>query len=127
MTNALAAVRNARNVLLSTFRKDGTPVGTPVWAVAEGDKLYTVTFLGSWKVKRLRRDPAVTLQPCSLRGKPHGAVVRGTGRLLDADQTEWVRTLVKKKYPVVGRLIIVDSDRRLGKDGMIDIEITLSE
>ncbi|WP_280350311.1 PPOX class F420-dependent oxidoreductase [Nocardia abscessus] len=83
MTNTLAAIRDARNVLLTTFRKDGTPVATPVWTVVDGDKLYSLALAHSWKVKRLRRDLALSLQPCSMKGKPHGAVVQGTGRILE--------------------------------------------
>ena len=59
MTNTLGAVGKSEYVLLTTFRKDGTPVGTAVWAVADADKLYVWTVTDSWKVKRLRRNPAV--------------------------------------------------------------------
>ncbi|MBF6301756.1 PPOX class F420-dependent oxidoreductase [Nocardia amamiensis] len=124
MTNALAAVAAADYVLLTTFRKDGTPVGTAVWAVSENGKLYVWTVTDSWKVKRLRRNPAVTLQPCGATGKPHGEVVEGTARILDAEGTERVRKLLRRKYWLTGPLIILGSNLRRGKSGTIGIEIT---
>ncbi|WP_330230085.1 PPOX class F420-dependent oxidoreductase [Nocardia sp. NBC_00508] len=124
MTNALGAVAAADYVLLTTFRKDGTPVGTAVWAVSENGKLYVWTVTDSWKVKRLRRNPAVTVQPCGATGKPHGEVVEATARILDADGTERVRKLLRRKYWLTGPLIILGSNLRRGKSGTIGIEIT---
>ncbi|MGO4613154.1 PPOX class F420-dependent oxidoreductase [Nocardia sp. 2YAB30] len=126
MTNSLAEVAEADYVLLTTFRKDGSPVGTAVWAVAENGKLYVWTVTDSWKVKRLRRNPAVTLQPCTASGKPHGEVVEGTGRILDADGTERVRKLLRRKYWLTGPLVILVSNLRRGKSGTIGVEITLA-
>ncbi|MFI9408809.1 PPOX class F420-dependent oxidoreductase [Nocardia gamkensis] len=124
MTNSLDAVAKADYVLLTTFRKDGTPVGTAVWAVADNGKLYVWTVTDSWKVKRLRRNPAVTLQACNATGKPRGAVIEGTGRLLDAEGTERVRKLLRRKYWLTGPLVILGSNLRRGKSGTIGIEIT---
>ncbi|WP_040870152.1 PPOX class F420-dependent oxidoreductase [Nocardia exalbida] len=124
MTNSLDAVAEADYVLLTTFRKDGTPVGTAVWAVTDNGKLYVWTVTDSWKVKRLRRNPAVTLQACNATGKPRGAVIEGTGRLLDAEGTERVRKLLRRKYWLTGPLVILGSNLRRGKSGTIGIEIT---
>jgi PPOX class probable F420-dependent enzyme len=124
MTNTLGAIGKADYVLLTTFRKDGTPVGTAVWAVEEAGKLYVWTVTDSWKVKRLRRNPAVTLQPCNPAGKPRGEVIEGTGRVLDAEGTDRVRKLLEKKYWLMGPLVIIGSNLRRGKAGTIGLEIT---
>ncbi|MEV0685834.1 PPOX class F420-dependent oxidoreductase [Nocardia sp. NPDC050378] len=124
MTNRLGEVATANYVLLTTFRKDGTPVGTPVWAVSREDKLYVWTVTDSWKVKRIRRNPEVTVQPCDARGKAHGAVVSGTARVLDGAETEQVRSLLRRKYRLTGPLVIFFSNLRRGKDGTIGLEIT---
>lgn len=125
MTNTLGAVGTADYVLLTTFRKDGTPVGTPLWAVADGGKLYVWTVTDSWKVKRLRRNPAVTVQPCDVRGKPRGEALSGTGRVLDAAGTDRVRKLVMRKYFIMGPVTVLGSLLRRGKSGTIGIEITV--
>lgn len=124
MTNALGAVGTADYVLLTTFRKDGTPVPTPIWAVAEDGKLYVWTVTDSWKVKRLRRNPAVTLQPCDYKGTPRGEVLHGTGRILDAAGTARVRRLIRRKYRLTGPLVILGSLLRRGKAGTVGIELT---
>ncbi|MFI6367888.1 PPOX class F420-dependent oxidoreductase [Nocardia sp. NPDC050630] len=124
MTNTLGAVGKADYVLLTTFRKDGTPVGTAVWAAEDDGKLYVWTETNSWKVKRLRNNPAVTLQPCSPSGKPSGEVIEGTGRVLDAAETERVRKLIKKKYWLLGPILVTASSIRRGKSGTIGLEIT---
>lgn len=56
-------------VSLVTYRRDGSPVATPVRAVADAGVLLIWTSLDSWKVKRLRRDRRVTVAPCDLRGR----------------------------------------------------------
>ncbi|WP_459546794.1 PPOX class F420-dependent oxidoreductase [Nocardia sp. X0981] len=124
MNDALGAVGTADYVLLTTFRKDGTPVPTPLWAVAEDGKLYVWTVTDSWKVKRLRRDPAVTLQPCDYKGTPRGEVLHGTGRILDADETARVRRLIRRKYRLTGPLVMLGSLLRRGRAGTVGIEIT---
>lgn len=55
-------------VSLTTFRKNGVGVPTPVWVGRDGDALVVTTPVGSGKVKRLRRNPTVELRPCSRRG-----------------------------------------------------------
>ncbi|MDO3649519.1 PPOX class F420-dependent oxidoreductase [Nocardia mangyaensis] len=124
MTNRLGELETANYVLLTTFRKDGSPVGTPVWAVAREDKLYVWTVTDSWKVKRIRRNAEVTVQPCNARGAAHGAVVQGSARILDATETAQVRSALRRKYWLAGPLVIFASNLRRGKDGTIGIEIT---
>ncbi|MEU7144541.1 PPOX class F420-dependent oxidoreductase [Nocardia sp. NPDC046473] len=126
MTNTLGAVGKADYVLLTTFRKDGTPVGTAVWAVADGDKLYVWTVTDSWKVKRLRRNTDVTVQPCNVAGKTRGEAIAGTARILDQPGTDRVRKLLMRKYWLMGPLTILGSNLRRGKKGTIAIEITLT-
>ncbi|MBF6080475.1 PPOX class F420-dependent oxidoreductase [Nocardia cyriacigeorgica] len=124
MSDARTAVEKADYILLTTFRKDGTPVPTPLWAAADDGKIFVWTVTDSWKVKRLRRNPAVTLQPCNAKGTPHGTAIDGTARILDADETENVRRLLRKKYFLLGPLVILGSNLRRGKSGTIGIEIT---
>ena len=61
-----------RFVCLTTFRRDGTPVGTALWIVGHGDHLYVWTGSRTGKVKRVRNNPAVTIAPSTRRGEPTG-------------------------------------------------------
>lgn len=90
----------ARYVSLTTFRKDGTPVATPVWAVADGGELYVWTRSDSWKVKRIRNNGRVAVTACDVRGRVvEGApVAEGEARLLDEAGLKRVRKLMSRKY-----------------------------
>ncbi|MBT2405322.1 MULTISPECIES: PPOX class F420-dependent oxidoreductase [unclassified Streptomyces] len=96
----LEELGKARYVSLTTFRKDGTPVATPVWAVAEGGELYVWTRSDSWKVKRIRNNGRVTVTACDARGRvTDGApVLEGEARLLDEAGLKRVRGLMSRKY-----------------------------
>jgi PPOX class probable F420-dependent enzyme len=95
-----AEIAASKQISLTTFRKDGTPVPTAVWHVAEGDTLTTVSAADAWKVKRIRNNPQVEITACDVRGKvPPGAqTVRGTAVLLPASETENARRLMESRY-----------------------------
>ncbi|MET9092437.1 MULTISPECIES: PPOX class F420-dependent oxidoreductase [Streptomyces] len=114
-------------VSLTTFRKDGTPVATPVWAAAEGEVLYVWTRSDSWKVKRLRNNTDVVVTVCDVRGRiaEDAPKAEGTARLLDADETRAVRKLLARKY--TWKFWLVDwpaTIARLGKRPHTGIAVT---
>ncbi|MFJ6144650.1 MULTISPECIES: PPOX class F420-dependent oxidoreductase [Streptomyces] len=114
-------------VSLTTYRKNGTPVATPVWAAAEGDVLYVWTRSDSWKVKRLRNNGKVVVTVCDVRGRiAEGASsAEGTATLLDEDGTRAVRKLLARKY--TWKFWLVDwpaTVARLGKRPHTGIAIT---
>lgn len=90
----------ARYVSLTTFRKDGTAVPTPVWAVAGGGELYVWTRNDAWKLKRIRNNARVTVVACDVRGRvaDGAAVFEGAARLLDEAGLKRVRKLMLRKY-----------------------------
>ncbi|MGS2591280.1 PPOX class F420-dependent oxidoreductase [Streptomyces hebeiensis] len=100
MTTNLEEIGRSRYVSLTTYRKDGTGVATPVWHAVEGGELFVWTNTDSWKVRRIRANPRVTVSVCDVRGrvKPGTETVEGTARLLDAPGTEMVRGLISRKY-----------------------------
>lgn len=112
-------------VLLTTYKKDGSPVGTPVWVAPDGDELVVWTNPKTWKVKRLRRNPEVTVQPCDQRGRPKGSQVSpGTARILDAAGTDRVRDLIAGKYGVIGALLIRGHRLIRGRDASVGLAVT---
>ncbi|MEH0935722.1 PPOX class F420-dependent oxidoreductase [Micromonospora psammae] len=114
-------------VLLTTFRKDGRAVPTPVWAVRDGDTLAVWTAADSGKVKRIRRDGTVTVAPCDVRGRPHGEAVPGHAVLSGPQDSDRVRDLIKQKYRLVGRLSLLGSRLRRGRGGTVGIRVTVRE
>jgi PPOX class probable F420-dependent enzyme len=102
------AITDERYVLLTTYRKNGDAVPSPVWiaALPDGTAGFT-TEVASGKVKRIRNNASVTLQPCSVRGKvqPGSTVVSATAEvLLDADARP-VSVAIRRKYRVVTLLL----------------------
>ena len=95
----------ATYVALTTFRRDGTPVPTPVWVSQDGDRLYVWTEADAGKTKRLRNNSAVLLAPCDSRGGLQGVQVEGTAVVLDdASDVERLRRLHRAKYGLQFRL-----------------------
>ncbi|MCS3781346.1 PPOX class F420-dependent oxidoreductase [Tsukamurella ocularis] len=117
----VADVADAKYVLLTTFRKDGTPVATPIWAVRDGADLVVWTVADSWKVKRLRRNPSVLVQACDARGKKTtGPEVAGTGEVIDGGEAG---SKIAKKYGVLGWLTVAGSKLRRGAGGTVGIRV----
>jgi uncharacterized protein len=90
-----------RTVLLTTYRRDGSPVGTPVNIVVDGAHAYFRTYDRAWKCRRLANRPEVEVAPSTVRGRPTGPPARGRARLLDARESEPVRLLLRRKYPLI--------------------------
>jgi PPOX class probable F420-dependent enzyme len=91
----LGQIEACKRALLLTYRRDGRPVPTPVWAAASDGLLYVRTEASSGKVKRLRRDPRLLVAPCTVRGVPLGAPLTALGRVLEtsSEQARAERTL----------------------------------
>jgi len=87
-------------VSLTTYRKDGTAVATPVWFVVNGGELLVISNADAWKVKRIRNHNHVVVTVCDFRGKvtPGAPSVEGTARLLDEADTDAGRALLARKY-----------------------------
>jgi PPOX class probable F420-dependent enzyme len=93
-------IARSKQISLTTYRKDGTPVATPVWQAMDGEEMLTVSEAGAWKVKRIRNNSRVLVTPCSISGKvaPGAPSVEGTARLLDDEGTEAARKLLQRRY-----------------------------
>lgn len=88
-------------MLLTSFRKDGTPVSTPVWVVGlDGDSVGFWTSSGSGKAKRLAHTSRVTVQPSDGRGRVKSGTqpIEATARIVTGPEYERIRELVKAKY-----------------------------
>ncbi|MFI9387883.1 PPOX class F420-dependent oxidoreductase [Kutzneria sp. NPDC052558] len=118
------AVAAARYALLTTYRKDGTPVGVPVWLARDGQKIVIWTYAGSGKVKRIKRNPDVTLQICDTYGtRTSGEIVRGHAAVQDAAATRRTRAVVGRKYGLIGLAMIYASRYLRGADATIGLAV----
>lgn len=94
---------------LTTFRRNGEPVPTAVWVARDGDDLVVITPDGSGKVKRLRNSGRVELRPCSRSGAVADGAPTFAGRaaLTDAAGTARVRELIRRKYGLEYRVVML--------------------
>ncbi len=83
---------------LTTFRKTGIPVRTPVWFAESAGKLYLFTNPKSGKVKRIRNNPQVRIAPCTMRGRVTGPEFDASARVLPSSEAEHGLSLLKSKY-----------------------------
>ena len=91
-------IRNKKYLSLTTFRKNGAGVQTPVWFGEENGKIYIMTRSDSGKYKRLRNNPQVRIAPCTVRGKVTGPDFAATARILPTE--DWPRAMltIRGKY-----------------------------
>lgn len=79
MSSGLASLMDAKTILLTTYKRDGTPVQTPVSIAFDGDQAFFRSYDKAWKTKRLRGNPQVEAAPCTLLGKRTGPAVQARG------------------------------------------------
>ena len=116
-------VSKAQYVLLTTFTKDGRPKPTPIWIAYDGDRAVMITEKKSWKVKRIRNTPRVTLAICDMRGKVKSEPVEAVATVLDDSETESVYQAIIKRYGLVGRIFNFFSKLRGGNGRTVGLEI----
>lgn len=123
----LARLAAGKYLLVTSYRRNGTPVATPVWVVRDGASLGVWTAADSFKVKRIRNCAGVLVGPCDLRGNPTGDQTPATAEIADPATTARYRTLIARKYGLLGRLTLLGSRLRRGVDGTVGIRVTLGD
>lgn len=123
MPATFAEVATAKYILLTTFTKDGRPKPTPIWAAPDGDRLLVITEADSWKVKRIRNTPNVTLAACDVRGNPKGDAVEAVATVLDKSATAAVYDAIGQRYGLVGKVFNLFSKWRGGMTKNIGLEL----
>jgi PPOX class probable F420-dependent enzyme len=114
-----------RTVVVTTYRRDGTAVPTPVNVVVENGHAYFRTWSTTGKVKRLSRDTRVLIAPSTFRGKPVGPEIAATARPLASDEEQPVREALARKYPIL-QARLVPLVHRLRHYHTVHYELTVS-
>jgi len=99
----LSELKDRRYISLTTFKRDGTPVSTPVWVVSDdGERLLVWSAAKTWKVRRIRRDPRVLVAPSTFRGRERGGRLAASARVID---DPGIDSLLREKYGWQKRLL----------------------
>ena len=101
-------------VLLTTYKRDGTPIGTPVNIAVEGDRAFIRTFDRAWKARRLRNNPEAEIAPSTARGKATGPAVRVRTRLLGGDEAAQASKALARKHRLVHGILVPLAHRLRG-------------
>jgi hypothetical protein len=91
-------IERAKYISVTTFRKNGIGVPTPLWFGYEGGRIYIMTRSDSGKFKRIRNNPHVTLAACTIRGRSTGPEYSATARVLPPDQWHHARQVMEPRY-----------------------------
>lgn len=113
-SEALAPLAAHKTALLTTFKRSGDPVSTPVTIAVDGDRAFFRTYDQSWKARRLRRNPEVEAAPSTAGGKPRGPAIRGRARLLDAAEAAHARRLIARRSPILQGIAVPSFHRLRG-------------
>ncbi|HEX5957696.1 MAG TPA: PPOX class F420-dependent oxidoreductase [Hyphomicrobiaceae bacterium] len=113
-TPALEQFTRQKTVVLTTYRRDGTPVATPVSIAVVGQRAYVRSFERAWKTRRIRNNPAVTVAPSTARGKPTGPAINATARRLTGTEYDSAARALARKYPMLHG-VLVPLGHRLGR------------
>jgi uncharacterized protein len=126
--SAFAALGDEQFLSLTTFRKSGERVSTPMWVVQDGDALIMFTPQASGKVKRLRNSPRVELRPCSRRGRVKDGVepVAGVAEVpTDEDSLERATGIIRRKYGLGYRVVMaIERLIKFGPEKRVVLRIT---
>ena len=126
--SAFAALGDEQYLSLTTFRKSGERVSTPMWVVRDGDALIMFTPQASGKVKRLRNSPRVELRPCNRMGRVKDGVepVGGVAEVLtDEDSLERATGMIRRKYGLGYRVVMaIERLIKFGPEKRVTLRIT---
>jgi len=98
MSQIPPAIHDQKYISLTTFRKSGVGVPTPVWFGEDGGQLYVMTRSDMGKSKRIRNNPQVRVAACTIRGKVTGPEFAATARILPPTEHARARQTINRKY-----------------------------
>ena len=104
MGDKLEQFSKQKYINLETYKRDNTPIKTPVWFVIDNDLIYIITRESTGKVKRLKNNQNVRVVPCSFQGEIKNEWVNGKAQKVTGSEADNVIKLRKKKYGLAVRL-----------------------
>lgn len=122
-TDLTMTLAEARFIDLTTFRRSGEPVSTPVLLIPDGDRLLVRTAAGSGKLKRIGHSPRVEVTPCDQRGRHLGPTAGGTATILGPEAVGPTLARLHARYRIAGPLFSLV--RRLRRQPDVIVEIAL--
>jgi PPOX class probable F420-dependent enzyme len=114
MDSNLECLRHAKTILLTTYRRDGTPVGTPVSIAFNDGRAFFRSPHKAWKTRRLANNPHVRVAPSTLRGKPTGPAIRARAKLLSGDEARIAARALARRHRMLQAVVVPLIHRLMG-------------
>jgi PPOX class probable F420-dependent enzyme len=103
-----------KTAVLTTWKRDGTPVGTPLSVAVDGQRAFVRSFEKAGKTRRLRNRPEAELAPSTARGRPTGPAIQVSARRLEGAEARHASRLLARKHPMLHG-VLVPLAHRLGR------------
>jgi PPOX class probable F420-dependent enzyme len=113
MSSNIESLKSTKTILLTTYKRDGAPVSTPVSIAFAGDRAFFRSYDKAWKTPRLRNNPHVEATPATLRGRPTGAAISGRARLLAGEQERIAARALARRHRLLQGLLVPLTHRLL--------------
>ncbi len=123
MAGPLDSLRDTKTILLTTYKRDGTPVSTPVSIAFDGDRAFFRTWHKAHKVKRLRNNPNVEVAPSTFRGEPIRPAVGAQATLLKGSDARVAARALAGRHRVL-QAMLVPLGHRLMRYRTLHYELT---
>jgi hypothetical protein len=104
--STLSSLKDTKTVLLTTYKRDGTPVDTPVSIAFDGDRAFFRSYDKAWKTKRLRNNPNVEVAPATVKGTPTGPALEARATLLDNEQATVAARALARRHRVLHGVMV---------------------
>ena len=106
MAGEFDSLKGTKTILLTTYKRDGTPISTPVSIAFDDDRAFFRSYDQAWKTKRLRNNPRVGVAPATLRGKPTGPPIRARATLAHGEQARTAASALARHHRVLQGILV---------------------
>jgi PPOX class probable F420-dependent enzyme len=100
-------------VLLTSYRRNGTAVGTPVSLAVDGERAFIRSPGSGWKVKRMRNNPHVEIAPSTPRGRPTGPALPALATRVEGEDAKRAARALRHKHPILQGILVPIAHRVL--------------
>jgi uncharacterized protein len=121
--STLSSLKDTKTILLTTYKRDGTPVDTPVSIAFDGDRAFFRSYHKAWKTKRLRNNPNVKVAPATVKGTPTGPALDARATLLEGEQARVAARALARRHRVL-QMVVVPVMHRLARYRTMHYELT---
>jgi PPOX class probable F420-dependent enzyme len=106
VTTQLMPFTHRRTAVLTTYKRDGTPVDTPVTIAVEDGHAFIRTYDRAWKARRMRNRPEVRIAPSTVGGRPRGAPLDAHVVLLYGAEAEHAARRIAARQPFLQGVLV---------------------